>query len=103
MKQCDAIDGVVDNIIEDPSLCQFRPEALICAPGNATNCLTGTQAATVRAIFTDYYGVDGKLIYPRMQPGSEGVASALYYGGKDFAYSTDWFRYAVYSMCQDNF
>jgi len=99
MNQCDAIDGVTDGVIEDPELCRFRPEALLCSPGvtNSTSCLTGAQAGAVRAAFTDYYGTDGKLIYPRMQPGSETIAALLYYTGGAFAYSVDWFRYVVYS------
>ncbi|KAK3897684.1 Tannase/feruloyl esterase [Staphylotrichum tortipilum] len=101
MAQCDGIDGYVDGIIEDPSLCQYRPESLICPPGTAagnSTCLTGTQAATVRAIFSDLYGENGKLVYPRMQPGSELVgAPAIYYGGRPFQYSSDWFQYVVYN------
>jgi len=98
LNQCDSIDGAVDGIIEDPLLCQFRPEALQCAPGNnnTTGCLTAAQVRAVRAVFTDFYGNDGKLVYPRMQPGSELVASYVYYNGKSFQYSDDWFRYVVF-------
>jgi feruloyl esterase len=87
LDQCDGIDGLVDGIIEDPSLCIPRPEAIICAAGNMTNCLTSPQAASVRAIFSDWYGVDGVMIYPRMNPGSELIARSLYYTGKFFAFS----------------
>lgn len=102
LRQCDIIDGVVDGILEDPSLCQFRPEALQCAPGvmSPTSCLTSAQVGAVRAAFTDFYGVDGKLIYPRMQPGSELVAQYVYYTSGAFPYSVDWFRYVVYSRSQ---
>ena len=101
LNQCDGIDGVVDGIIEDPELCRFRPEALQCAPGatNSSTCLTSAQVGAVREAFTDYYGVDGKLIYPRMQPGSEITASLLYYSSGAFSLSSDWFKYVVYSMC----
>lgn len=48
LRQCDGLDGYVDGILEDPNLCQYRPEALICAPGsNSTHCLAGEQANTV--------------------------------------------------------
>jgi feruloyl esterase len=101
LNQCDGIDGVVDGIIEDPTLCQFRPEALLCASGstNSTSCLTSEQVRAVRAAFTDYYGVDGALIYPRMQPGSEIEAQFVYYatGADPLIPVADWFRYAVYS------
>ncbi|OBT76824.1 hypothetical protein VF21_04486 [Pseudogymnoascus sp. 05NY08] len=99
MSQCDAIDGVVDGIIEDPTLCQFRPEALQCPldTTNSTTCLTSAQVGAVRAAFTDYYGVDGQLIYPRMQPGSEETSQYVYYTSGPFSYSVDWFRYVVYN------
>lgn len=101
MAQCDGLDGYVDGIIEDPLLCQYRPEALICPPGTSPDsgtCLTGTQARTVRAVYSDLYGANGTLVYPRMQPGSELVgAPSLYYSGRPFQYSADWFQYAIYN------
>jgi feruloyl esterase len=99
LNQCDSIDGVVDGIIEDPELCRFRPEALQCSPQgmNTTGCLTSAQVGAVRAAFTDFYGSDGKLIFPRMQPGSEIIAQYVYYASGSFPYSTDWFRFVVYS------
>lgn len=99
LNQCDAIDGAVDGIVEDPMLCHFRPEALLCPPGTSgsSTCLTSAQVGAVRKAFTDFYGVDGNLIYPRMQPGSELIAQFIYYTTGAFQYSVDWFRYVVYS------
>jgi feruloyl esterase len=92
----------VDGIIEDPNLCQFRPEALQCAPGITTDCLTGIQVETVRKLLSDYYGLDGSLIYPRLQPGAELADANILFAGNPFPYTTDWFRYAVYSkLCRE--
>ncbi|KAK2775889.1 feruloyl esterase b [Colletotrichum kahawae] len=95
LTQCDGLDGHVDGIIEDPDLCQYRPESLICGAGNSTNCLTGTQAETVRSVFSDVYGVDGSLVYPRLQPGAD--ATNILLTGTAFPYTRDWFRYVVYN------
>ena len=85
--QCDGLDGVMDGIIEDPNRCNFRPEGLICTKNKTTSCLTSSQAAMVREIFSPFYGEDGKLIYPGMQPGSEILAATNLYAGKPFSYS----------------
>lgn len=100
LRQCDGIDGVMDGIIEDPSLCHFDPDAMLCGgAGNssATACLTEAQAATVRAIFSPYEWENGTLLYPAMQPGSEIVAADGLYSGTPWFLSRDWFRYAIYN------
>ncbi|KAK5136184.1 hypothetical protein LTR08_004021 [Meristemomyces frigidus] len=93
--QCDGIDGVADGIIEDPDLCHYRPENLLCGSGNSTHCLSAAKVRSVGLTFEPYYGTNGALIFPRMQPGSELIASGVYYTGTPFQYSTDWFRYAI--------
>ena len=87
LTQCDGIDGLEDGIIEDPNLCHFRPEALLCANQTATVCLTASQVEVVRRIFSPFYGQRGKLIYPAMQPGSEILAAEKLYAGKPFSNS----------------
>lgn len=88
LKQCDGIDGVLDGIIEDPNLCDFHPETLLCIDtSRETDCLTSTQVDKVRKIFSPLYTDDGKLIYPAMQPGSEIMAVTKLYAGKPFSYS----------------
>ncbi|KAK2590637.1 Feruloyl esterase [Conoideocrella luteorostrata] len=95
LKQCDQLDGVPDGVLEDPELCQYRPESLICAPGQKENCITATQAATVRLAFSPVYGPSGSLIFPRLQPGAN--ATGISFTGRPFQYTVDWFRYVVYN------
>lgn len=96
LKQCDGLDGQVDGIIEDPDLCQYRPEVLICGSANSNStCLTGTQAQTVRTIFSDLHGIDGSLVYPRMQPAP--LITPLLLAGEPFPYTTGWYRDVVYN------
>lgn len=87
LNQCDGLDGVVDGIIEDPTLCHFRPETLRCANGTNADCLTPIQVEMVREIFSPLHGENGQLIYPAMQPGSEVLAVQKLYAGKPFSYS----------------
>ncbi|PBP28443.1 hypothetical protein BUE80_DR000526 [Diplocarpon rosae] len=98
LHQCDGIDGALDGIIEDPSLCHFNPETLLCPSesSDTTSCLTPVQVSAVRKVYEDYYGADGELIYPRLQPGAEQMAATVLFRGKPFPYSEDWFRYVVY-------
>ena len=87
LNQCDGLDGVIDGIIEDPRLCSFRPEALICKEDTSTNCLTSAQVKMVQEIFSPLYGEDENLVYPAMQPGSEVLAAGNLYAGAPFSYS----------------
>ncbi|TRM63450.1 Tannase/feruloyl esterase [Schizophyllum amplum] len=95
LNQCDALDGATDSILENPDLCDFDVTPLICSGGSTANCLTATQAETVRTLLSPLYDENGELIYPRMQPGAEVLASYVMWNGQPFAFSTDWFRYAV--------
>lgn len=100
LAQCDTLDNAADGILEDPDLCNFRPEALICAStaSNTSTCITGAQASTIRTLLSPLYGENGTFIYPRMQPGPT-VLAALYsiYSRAQFPYTTDWFKYAVFN------
>lgn len=100
LAQCDGLDGAKDGIIEDNDLCAYRPENLQCSPStgtNSTKCLTAPQVRTVRTLFTDWYGVNGSIIYPRMNYGSELSAAYIYYNGQPFQYTDDWYKYAIYN------
>jgi feruloyl esterase len=88
LRQCDLIDGVADGIIENPTLCHFRPEALICPDTNsAEGCLAPDQVEIVRKVFSPLYGPSGELVFPAMQPGSEVLAAQGLYDGAPWPYS----------------
>ncbi|CAF3457489.1 hypothetical protein SNK03_005511 [Fusarium graminearum] len=95
LAQCDVpLDGVDDGIIEDPNLCQYRPEAIICTKGQTKNCLTAPKAETVRQVFSPLYGNNGSFIYPRAVPGAN-AARSFVIGETPFPYSTEWFQYII--------
>ncbi|EMR65439.1 putative feruloyl esterase b protein [Eutypa lata UCREL1] len=96
LKQCDGIDGVADGIIEDPTLCLFEPNTLLCGTYDpSVACLNSAQIQVVKAIFNDYTWPNGSLLFPAMQPGSEVQAANGLYSGAPFSYSQDWFRFAI--------
>ncbi|KAF2758841.1 tannase and feruloyl esterase [Pseudovirgaria hyperparasitica] len=102
LAQCDALDGSVDGLIEDPSLCNPRPEALICSTTttSSTDCLSSAQVASVRDLFSPLYGQNGSLLYPRLEPGADAFAPGglgLIVNGSPFPYTVDWYRYVVYN------
>jgi feruloyl esterase len=99
LQQCDALDGLRDSILESPDLCNYTPDGLICAPDqvNATNCLTPTQAQTVRSIYSPLLDATGAFVFPREQPGSEIIgAPQTLYNGQPFG-ASDWFKYAIFN------
>ncbi|KAH6612398.1 ferulic acid esterase [Boeremia exigua] len=103
LNQCDALDGAVDGIIEDTDLCHPQFEPLICSEGtsDSTVCLSGAQAATVRALYEPLYGVDGALLYPRLQPGTETTTYSTYFSGEPSMLASEWFKYVVYDPSFD--
>ncbi|KAJ5168592.1 uncharacterized protein N7482_004186 [Penicillium canariense] len=98
IRQCDAIDGAKDGIIEDPDLCHPIMETLICAPSakNTSSCLSRAQVHTVQQVLSPLNGLNGTQLYPRMQPGSEILTAPIMYNGQPFKYSNDWWKYVVY-------
>ncbi|KAF2638410.1 feruloyl esteras-like protein B [Massarina eburnea CBS 473.64] len=98
MKQCDMLDNYADGILENPSMCNYTASGLLCgSSSNSSDCLTQEQVNTVNQVFSPTLTSDGSLVYPRMQPGSEALASLIIYNGAPWVYTTEFFRYAIYN------
>ncbi|CRG84502.1 feruloyl esterase, putative [Talaromyces islandicus] len=98
LDQCDDLDGAKDGIIEDPDFCFPKIDSLGCTSNaNTSTCLSDAQLHTVNSTYQPLRGVNGEALYPRMQPGVEAEEAYIMYGGQPFPYSTDWYRYVVYS------
>jgi len=97
--ECDeALDGVADGIIEDPTICNFNASALNCKSNSDSRCLSDSQVNTVETVFTPLFNTDGKLLYPALLPGSQVDAFALgQLSGSVQGIARDYYRGGVYN------
>lgn len=61
---CDAMDGVKDGIIDDPSSCRFDPAVLLCKEGDSDSCLTTAQVGALRKILAGPSNSKGDHLFP---------------------------------------
>lgn len=69
---CDALDGVVDGLVEDPRACHFDPAAMACKGGDTNECLNPGQVEAVRKIYAGPSNSRTRqAIYPGFARGTE--------------------------------
>jgi tannase/feruloyl esterase len=69
---CGQKDGVEGGIVSDPRACKFKPSALQCRAGNATDCLTEAEVGVVEKWYRGPVNSLGQQLYPGGIPfGSE--------------------------------
>jgi len=72
---CDALDGLVDGLIDDPRKCSFDPATLQCPAGNSgSRCLTPGQVDTMKKLYQGARTSSGQQITPGFVPGGEDTA-----------------------------
>jgi feruloyl esterase len=72
LKACDDLDGIADGIVSHIDACAFDPADLLCAAGDADDCLTSEQVNTAKAIYSELKLGDGTSVYPGWGSGGEG-------------------------------
>jgi feruloyl esterase len=94
---CDALDGVTDHIVNDPTRCHFDPGVLTCKGAEASDCLTAPQVQAVREIYAGPRNPrTNEQIFPGFEPGSETAWKAVAGGPKPFPIGESYFRYVVF-------
>ncbi|HEY6332936.1 MAG TPA: tannase/feruloyl esterase family alpha/beta hydrolase [Blastocatellia bacterium] len=74
---CDGLDGVNDQLIEDPRVCKFDPEVLKCKGEDSNECLTEPQIQALKKIYSGARNPrTGEQIMPGYSPGTEAVPGA---------------------------
>ena len=101
---CDALDGVKDGLLEDPTRCHFDPQVLACKSGDAGSCLTAAQVETARQIYSPTMNPRTKKeLLPALLPGSEvawGVLAGPLAGGapatRESSVADNTFKYVIF-------
>jgi feruloyl esterase len=96
LETCDAKDGLKDGLIESPEKCQIDFKVLQCKAADAPDCLTARQVHTAQTIISPATDSTGKVIFPRLEPGTELDWGRLAGGPAPADLFVDQFRYIVY-------
>lgn len=81
MAKCDKLDGLEDNILQDPRACDFKPEELQCKGKENATCLTAAEVSVVNKIYDGAKNSKGDLLFPGgMARGSEYEWSPAFVG-----------------------
>jgi len=93
---CDAKDGLKDGLIEAPESCKVDFKSLQCKAADGIDCLTARQVQTAQAITSPVATKAGKILFPRVEPGTELRWGRLAGGPQPADLFLDEFRYVVY-------
>jgi feruloyl esterase len=96
---CDAIDGIVDGVIDDPRSCPFQPASLLCSFGQDPNtCLTAAQVGALEKVYAGPRNPrTGEEVYPGLVPGSELGWGGHTTGPTLFSTADQFFKFMVYN------
>jgi feruloyl esterase len=96
LETCDAKDGLKDGLIEAPESCNVDFKSLQCNAADGLDCLTARQVQTAQTITSPVATKTGKILFPRVEPGTELRWSRLAGGPQPADLFLDEFRYVVY-------
>ncbi len=102
---CDALDGVKDGVIDDPTQCHFTPSTLLCKGPDSNTCLTQPQVTALEKIYAGVKNAKGEQVFPGFSPGGEGgmngwggwVAGGAQGKSLQFAFGINFFQDMLYS------
>ncbi|KAI1853158.1 hypothetical protein JX265_011439 [Neoarthrinium moseri] len=97
--QCDAKDGLTDNIVSSPETCE--PDLSVIQCGNAgvdaSNCLTAEQVETAKNVYSDYNESNGQLVYNGLEHSSEDQWDTYQLYGNPANFDQQWPRFFLYN------
>jgi feruloyl esterase len=94
---CDALDGVVDGVLEDPRQCSFDPMTIQCTGDDGPACLTAAQVETARAIYAPATNPRTHAeIFPGLERGSE-MGWSGQAGPAPLSIANDYYRFIIFN------
>ena len=101
---CDERDGVKDGLVNEPTTCAFDPAVMLCRNAESDSCLTSSQVATVKKLYSGLRTTRGEKIFPGFVPGGESGPGGwgLWLSGTapdsslEYAFGTQFFRNMVH-------
>jgi feruloyl esterase len=97
VRACDALDGIKDGLIEDPTRCTFDPAVLQCKGSDGAACLSAAQVETARLIYSAAVNPKSKRAITSLEPGSELGWTDLGWSASARATGLDQFRFLVFN------
>jgi feruloyl esterase len=96
VQACDALDGVKDGLIQNPSACKFDPAVLQCKSAGAATCLSAAQVDTVRLIYSPITNARTNRVITGLMPGGELGWTDQGWTASARATGLDQFRYVIF-------
>ena len=94
---CDALDGLKDGLIDDPSKCHFDPKVLLCKGSDGPACLTAPQVEAAKKIYSPAINPrTGQQLFFSLVPGTELGWGVQATGPDPYANLYDQYRYVVF-------
>jgi hypothetical protein len=94
---CDAVDGVKDGVIEDPSRCKFDPKTLVGTPAGTCGTFTEADAEVIQKLWEGPRRADGTLLWHGQSWGADMTALSATRGtppqAQPFIFTVDWIKY----------
>jgi feruloyl esterase len=69
IQACDALDGVIDGVVDDPRRCSFDLAAIECSAGQSESCLSSEKISLIRSIVAPLRDEHGQLLDHGLLPG----------------------------------
>jgi feruloyl esterase len=97
VEACDALDGVKDGLLENPTRCRFDPAALLCRSADESDCLSAPQVETARLIYSAVKNHETGREIAGLLPGSELGWTDTGWTASARATGLDQFRFIVFA------